>query len=480
MLVYNIFMQNNIQKFIDLRKEYPVFTYSSYHYEITGKGDILMSFSFFAGEQIHYNPKIRIKYHPLFDAFYTSENFEKLKMFVFSIGMIELISYWKATCSPVIRVKAGDLDMDAVSFWKKIYFHGLGEFFYTNSIQIAIDEMVEIIPSPFTGSSKPFFGLKDETIVPIGGGKDSVVTLEELRTNQSVIPMIINPRRATIETLEAAGFEENFLEIQRNIDPVLLEMNAKGFLNGHTPFSAMLAFYSLLLGVLSGRKNIALSNESSANEATVVGTEINHQYSKSYAFEADFRNYVKRYLSDELNYYSFLRPLSELQIALLFSRYPQYFPIFKSCNAGSKQDIWCCNCSKCLFTFIILSPFIAPPKMKEIYGENLFEKSSLLHILQELCGLTAEKPFECVGTVEEVCIALTQTVKQHERELPALLQYFVKTDLYKKYAKVDFDKQLTHFEANHFLKEQEINRLRNTLKAALSKENKKTVSLHFR
>jgi len=458
-----MFIQNNYQKFIDLRKAYPVFVYDSYHYEVAENGDFLLSFSFFVGDKISYTPEICIKYHPLFDNFYTSENLERLETFVFSIGMIELLSYWKATCSPMIEVRAESLDIDAVLFWKKLYFNGLGEFFYTNSIALAMDEMVEIVPHSFSNNSKPFFGLKDETIVPIGGGKDSVVTLEELKTNQSVIPLIINPRKATLETVKAAGMQGNFLEIERNIAPTLLDLNTKGFLNGHTPFSAMLAFYSLLLGVLSGRKNIALSNESSANEATVMGTEINHQYSKSYPFEADFRHYVKHYLSDELNYYSFLRSLSELQIAFLFAQYPHYFSIFRSCNVGSKQDVWCCNCSKCLFTFIILSPFITPQKLEEIFGENLFEKPSLRHILLELCGLTLEKPFECVGTIAEVCIALVQAVKQYEA-LPFLLRYFVETDSYKKYAKVDFNKQLTHFETEHFLNELEMKQLMDRIK----------------
>ena len=456
-------IQNNLQKFNTLRKQYPVFVYDSYRYERYDDGSLVLSFSFFVDEKIHYNPKIYIKNHSLFADFYASGNWNKLKNFVFAIGMIELLSYWKATCSPVVEVRAGGLDKAAVLFWKKLYFNGLGEFFYTNSIHVSMDEIVEIVPHCFSDNKKPFFGLKNETIVPIGGGKDSVVTLEELRAVQSLIPLIINPREATLETIKVAGMGGNFLEIQRSIDPLLLELNAKGFLNGHTPFSAMLAFYSLLVGVLSGRKNIALSNESSANEATVIGTEINHQYSKSYEFEADFRIFVKRYLSDELNYYSFLRPLSELQIAWLFSQYPQYFSVFKSCNAGSKQDVWCCHCPKCLFTFIILSPFISPEKMQEIYGENLFEKPSLLHTLQELCGLTAEKPFECVGTIEEVCLALAQAVKKYEN-LPVLLQYFAKNELYTKYAAVDFNRQLRHFGTEHFLNELEMNKLKDRIK----------------
>ena len=460
-------MQNNVHKFNDLRKTYPVFVYDSYHYETEENGDFVMAFSFFVGNEIRYNPKIYIKYHPLFADFYDGKQWEKLNAFVFSIGMIEMLSYWKATCSPIIEIRTGNLDEEAISFWKKLYFNGLGEFFHVNSITISTDEMVKMVPNSFRGGEKPFFGLKDQTIVPIGGGKDSVVTLEELKSFQSVIPLIINPRKATLETVAATGMQGVFLEIQRSIDPILLDLNTKGFLNGHTPFSAMLAFYSLLLGVLSGRKNIALSNESSANEATVIGTDINHQYSKSYEFEADFRRYVRQYLSEELNYYSFLRPLNELQIALLFSQHPRYFSVFKSCNTGSKQDIWCCKCPKCLFTFIILPPFIVPQKLEEIYGENLLDKPELLCTLQELCGLASEKPFECVGTIDEVCLALEKTVEQYET-LPVLLRYFVETDLYKKQVKTDFEKQLTHWEANHFLTEEEFNHLTNRIKTIVN------------
>ena len=150
--------------------------------------------------------------------------------------------------------------------------------------------------------------------------------------------MIINPRQATLACVQMAGYENNFLQINRTIDSTLLDLNAKGYLNGHTPFSAMLAFYSVLLAVLSQKKHIALSNESSANEATVKNMDVNHQYSKSYEFESDFRNYISKYVNTDINYYSFLRPLSELQIAYLFAQLPSYFPVFKSCNVGSKTD----------------------------------------------------------------------------------------------------------------------------------------------
>ncbi len=455
-------IKQNREHFLSLRKQYPVFSYDSYHYRQENK-DLVLSFRFSIGKHFVFTPHSRIKYHSDFEEFFSNNSLYQLDDFIFSIGMIELISYWKCCCCPKIKIQAGNLSEEAIPFWEKIYYQGLGEFFYCNSIETNMEEFVRITPKQAKKeNTKPFFWLKEETIVPVGGGKDSVVTLEMLRKHEKVTPMIINPRGATLDTVTTGGFENNFFEIQRRIDPLLLELNEQGFLNGHTPFSAMLAFYSLLIGVLSGKKNIALSNESSANESTVIGTDVNHQYSKSYEFEADFRNYVKRYLSGELNYYSFLRPLSELQIACLFSKIPQYLPVFKSCNAESKTNSWCCDCAKCLFTFIILSPFITPKKLEETYGENLLEKRELLPVLKELCGMASEKPFECVGTVEEVCIALAQTVKQY-KNLPALLQFFIESPIYEQYKGIDFTTQLQHLETEHFLSKKELKLLKQYL-----------------
>jgi hypothetical protein len=451
-------IQNNKEHFLSLRNKYPVFSYDSYTYRIDNR-DLLIQFQFSTGENICFNPETRLKYHPSFDTFYANNDLSQLDKFIFSIGMIELISYWKATCSPLLSINAGTLPNEALAFWKKLYYHGLGEFFYRNSIETDYNSFMDIVTQE-TSTEKDLsvFGLQDENIIPIGGGKDSVVTLELLRPFNA-IPMVINTRGATLETIRKGGFENNFLEIQRKIDTSLLKLNQQGYLNGHTPFSAMLAFYSILVSVVSGKRNIALSNESSANESTVIGLDVNHQYSKSFEFEVDFRTYVSAYLSKEVNYYSFLRPLSELQIACLFSRQQQFFSVFKSCNVGSKTDIWCCHCAKCLFTFIILSPFISPEQLRSIFGENLFEKESLLHVLQELCGLTEEKPFECVGTIDEVCLALTQAVKQY-RELPFLLHYFTTTSLYQQYCCVDFEGQLHRLNNRHFLPEKEFKLLK--------------------
>ena len=284
----------------------------------------------------------------------------------------------------------------------------MGEFFYQNSISSDIEHFMTFSFDEDATSTEAFLYQKvaesKRVIVPIGGGKDSVVTLEQLKHDREIVPFIINPRGATLECARVAGFPtlDDIVVLRRQIDPMLLELNRQGFLNGHTPFSAMLAFYSLLVSTVTGVRDVALSNESSANEPTIPGTEINHQYSKSLEFEEDFRHYVKENIHDINHYYSHLRPYSELQIAQFFAQYPQYFEVFKSCNAGSKTDIWCCNCPKCLFAYLILSPFIEDATMIHIFGEDLLDKPSLQQYFDELAGIAKNKPFECVGTIDEV------------------------------------------------------------------------------
>jgi hypothetical protein len=227
----------------------------------------------------------------------------------------------------------------------------------------------------------------------------------------------------------------------------------------------MLAFYSLLVSAVSGHRHIALSNESSANEPTVAGTDVNHQYSKSFAFESDFRNYVKLYISADFNYFSFLRPLNELRIAQLFAEQVKYYPVFKSCNAGSKTDVWCCNCSKCLFAFIILSPFIPVIEMVHIFGKNLFELPQMLGYLKELTGIDEVKPFECVGTIDEVNAALHMYIARHKHEkLPLLIDYYSNTTNYSQGDVMLAGKILDEFNNDHFLEPKFLDIIKQKLK----------------
>ena len=401
--------------------------YENYSYTVDAEG-LRMGFSFRLNDKIVFHPTASIPHRPFLNFGQPKELMDSL---VFNLGMIELVSYWKCVCPKVVRVLPHSLDSEQVRFWKKIYFNGLGEFFYTNGIRATIDDFMTIEcecnnPDANTPSTMKSFNQATNYLVPIGGGKDSVVTLELLR-NQGVRPLIMNPRGATTMCAERGGFSlEETLVINRRIDSTLLDLNAKGCLNGHTPFSAMLAFYTLLAATLAGVRNVALSNENSANESTVAGSTVNHQYSKSLEFENDFRTYAAKYVTANVNYFSFLRPLSELQIAMLFSRHDKYFDVFKSCNAGSKQDIWCGRCAKCLFAYIILSPFIEPDCLNAIFGKSMLDDCELRGYFEELTGHTESKPFECVGTISEVNTALMMAKRRWytDSNMPALLRAF--------------------------------------------------------
>ncbi len=412
---------NNNEKFLSLRTKFDYFEYQSYKFKLSNEV-LIIEFNFNLSNKYFFSPKLEV---PL-RSFYNGEidKIPNLENIVFHLGMIELVSYWKLACPPKIIVSPHTLNSEQTNWWKKLYFNGLGEFFYLNSIETNENKFVEIISK---GEQTNVLDAElnfDKVIVPIGGGKDSVVSLELLKNSSfELTPMMINPSPAGKRTIENAGFLlKDSIVVKRFLDKKMLELNEEGFLNGHTPFSAMLAFVNVLTAIISGIGNIALSNENSANESTVPGTNINHQYSKSFEFEQDFDFYVKKYIHPSVNYFSFLRPLNELQIANLFSRFTKHFNTFRSCNVGSKKDEWCGNCPKCLFVYTILSPFIDRKKLNGIFGKDLFDDTSLKPILMELSGNSAIKPFECVGTINEVNAALARSIKESsENEDRALL-----------------------------------------------------------
>lgn len=423
-----------MDKFLEYRKKYEAFRYTGFEVAKEDE-DIKIEYHFKIDGLREFNPKWRF---PLGD-----NNIEELKEngtfmeMVFSLGMVELISYWKTACPKKVYVSGYKLDEKQIDWWKELYFLGLGEYFYTNGIKTAKEDFMEIISigEENTKKRKPLTN-NEGCLVPIGGGKDSSVSLELLKkSGEKIKCYIINPRGATLNTVKAGGMEQNLIVAKRTLDKNMLELNSEGFLNGHTPYSAIVAFSSTIAAYLNNLKYITLSNEDSANESTVKGSNVNHQYSKSFKFEMDFHNYEKLYIGSNTLYFSLLRPLSEFQIAGYFAALKQYHSIFRSCNAGSKEDIWCGHCPKCLFVYLIMSPFLSLEKLKEIFGTDMLNDINMKENLDKLIGLTAEKPFECVGSRDEVntaiCIAIE---KNSNKKLPALLEYYKTTALYDKYS----------------------------------------------
>ena len=424
-----------MDKYLKLSNKYDTFIYDSYKvYEEDDK--LKVDFHYIIPNLTDFNTTLEIDKKDI-----KNKNINKnlVNYLAFHIGMIELLSYYKCVCSKNIIVNCGYLEEEQINWFKKLYYNGLGEFFYINKISVDKKSFVNIK----TKGDKISFDneyLGNGNLITIGGGKDSIVACELLRDlYEENTCFSLNPKSAHNASIEALGYKDKKIIVRKTyIDKKLIELNKKGFLNGHTPFSSMLAFISYFTAYLTGRKYIVLSNEASANEATVIGTNINHQYSKTYEFEVDFNNYTKKYFNIDIKYFSILRCLTELQIAKLFSHYEKYHQVFKSCNVGSKTEPWnwCGDCAKCLFVYIILSPFLYKEKLVDIFKKDLFEEEKLLNTFIELVGYSDSKPFECVGTYHEARYAVSMTIKSINGELPYLLKY------YKKHYPLYEDKEL--------------------------------------
>ena len=413
---------NNKDKFNEFRRMYPDFVYEDYKI-IFDEEFMNITYIFNIPGLTEFNPKIKInrKYIKI------DYNSEYLNYLVFQIGLIELISYCKCTCSPNIIVKPSYISNEQILWLKKLYYNGLGEFLYTNGISISENELFNITCTHEELALPKIDYHGEGNLICVGGGKDSCVSLEILKNEKNNSCFIINGKKPQIDCCNAAGYgKEDIVSIERILDRKIVELNNEGYLNGHTPFSAVVAFISYLCAYLLGKKNIILSNESSANESTVIGTNINHQYSKTYEFEKDFTQYVNKFTGININYFSLLRGLSEFNIAKMFSHYKKYHKVFKSCNLGSKEKTWnwCCDCTKCLFIYIILSPFLTKNEMIDIFGQDLYEREDLLNYFKQILGFSKTKPFDCVGTYSEARLAVSLTIKNYNGKLPFLLEFY--------------------------------------------------------
>ena len=429
-----------------LRKRHPRFIYHEYKFDLVKDG-LRFSFDFEIEPNIHFSPQIEVKGISQ-DRLQTIGK-DVLNNFAFHLGLMEIPSYWKASCSPEIIVSAGQLDEFQQIWWKDLLIRGMAEFFFVNQIDFTAPDFLTFKTDQVSAKRKKVYAGdldKSRIFVPVAGGKDSALSCELLkRGERKIIPFCLNPTKATLNIIQAGKIGDPIVA-NRRIDERLLKLNKIGYLNGHTPFSAYLAFLSAITSVLFETQTVLVSNERSSNEgnAILAGVEINHQYSKSYEFEIKFRQYCKKYLVKNLEFSSFLRPLYELQIAKIFSRFPTYFSLFKSCNVGQKTDSWCQKCAKCLFVFTILYPFVEEEILcHQIFSENLFSKREFIALARKFLGGSEIKPFDCVGTKEETMVAFfmcLEKAKRSKEKLPPVLQA-VEAEIMLKQKKLEKRKQ---------------------------------------
>ena len=324
------------------------------------------------------------------------------------------VSYYKAGMTDSLDVGDHLLDRSAADFLTQTWTEGLAELAFRN--QITVHGRIQFPVTVHTDTESPRSGalvepleLPPRALVAMGGGKDSLVSLDLLHNaNVPVQPITVGQSPLIADTVKAAGLP--LISIQRDISPLLLQMNKAGAWNGHVPVTAINSAILACAALLYGYQWVVFSNERSADEATLIddnGLPVNHQYSKSLAFEAGFHDIVQQRVAPDLAVFSLLRTRSEVAIAEYFSALTHYHSVFSSCNRNFHRDgsrvegRWCQNCPKCRFTSLALAPWLPPWAVSDIIGKNLLDDPAQLDGYLELCALDTEKPFECVGTFAE-------------------------------------------------------------------------------
>ena len=365
----------------------PLIDFSTDFVDITYRFSITGGLSFHPTTRIHGN---------------STGNEAALKRLAIYGAMVESLSYWKSCFSPKIVIEPS-IPYDAFKWFEDLMLHGMMEYRYTNGLparfipEIAWEEDRKLTVVEKVNSSVP--------LVLVSGGKDSTVTLSLLHRSGPIKAFVLNQLPAA-ERVLAAFPDINIVRGSRSVDPALLELNRKNYLNGHTPFSALLSVISTMAAILAEAPVVIASNESSAEAsfASYDGMSVNHQYSKSLQYENSFANLITNTIPGAPPWFSLLRPLSEPQICLLLSQRKDLLSLISSCNRNQSIGSWCGNCPKCVSTWILLHPYVNVNELKRIFGKDALDEGK--ELLPALLGKSECRPLECVGTPEELDASL--------------------------------------------------------------------------
>lgn len=364
------------------------------------------------------------------------------------LHLIAGVSYYKAGVPPHIKVESTALDAATATFLHDVYTHGLAEFAYRNDLQLQGRARFAHGDAPRVGTD---IDLPDSALVAIGGGKDSLVSIELLkRANLPVTVAWVGSSALIDRCAERTGLAR--LNIGRRIAPELFAYNQAGAWNGHIPVTAINSAILVLAALLYGHDKVIFSNERSASSATLHhrGEAVNHQWSKGWQFERDFRELLQRQVSPQLQYFSLLRPLSELAVTQRFAQLAGYDDVFSSCNRNfrllgpASADRWCGSCPKCHFVFLALAPFMPKPRLLRIFGRNLLDDAAHLGAFDALMEIDDHKPFECVGEAGESRAAMAALARRAEWREDAVVAHFT-SDIAPRLTDVDLslDRQLS-------------------------------------
>lgn len=322
-------------------------------------------------------------------------------------------SYFKLMAPFEIKIPNFSLTVLQQELLLDLYENGLGEFYARNDLARFGKLQIEVTTAPTPKQGAPMTTPNSRALLLVGGGKDSNVSAQLLETQRMPFtPFAVNPKGPILTSVKVMNQAPLF--VQRNIDKKLIALSSlPEFYNGHVPSTAINSMIAALCATLFDYDTIILSNERSASAATTIydDREVNHQHSKSFAFEKLLRKTLSQTSKGGLNYFSLLRPLSELKIGKVFAQTAKFDTHFASCNTNFKQGKntsikWCNTCPKCHFVYLMLAPFMSLERLNNIFGNNPLACKDNYRSFAALLGLADQKPWECVGEIIEAAAAL--------------------------------------------------------------------------
>lgn len=357
------------------------------------------------------------------------------------------VSYYKLFPTTTIFVDTFQLSEDQRAFWHDFYIKGLGEFFYRN--QLDPRGLGNFQSNLKKGHSwAPIQLPQAKSLVLFGGGKDSLVSVELLKKENQTFDLFSFGKDYPLHQVAQEPTKQKRLIISRQLDLTQLKkMGEQGYYNGHVPITGTICFATSLACYLYGYNQIITSLEKSADfgNTEYCGMEINHQRSKSAQFQNQLQNYFQSYLASNLECKSLIADRYEIKVVQELTKYPQYFQHFSSCNRNftitpsqlSAEQLRCWVCPKCAFIYVLLRAFLGKEQTNQIFGKDLFENREINKTFEELLWISGIKPFECVGTNEEVVLAFWLIYQKEKKADSQIMQTFLEK-IYNHMSESDF------------------------------------------
>lgn len=347
---------------------------------------------------------------------FDKNNFEILDRALFLAWILIGTSYYKAHPTSELELST-EIDNWQANFFNHVYQEGLSQFAFENNL--TREDLAHFQPVGKKGPtiealtlSLPYEGKGN--LVLQSGGKDSLLVgklLENASIDSTPWYAANSPAKVYPSVIDSWKIPPEITV--REID--LANLRKSGGLNGHVPVTYINESLALIQAILNHKNTVIVSIAQEGNEAhaQIGDLAVNHQWSKSWQAEQLLAEYVAKYISPDLHVGSPLRKYSELRVAELFVKncWQDFGTEFSSCNRANYQQgqqneelTWCADCAKCANSYLLFCPFLPAEQLQTIFGgEELFEKPSLTDIYKGLLGIDGFiKPFECVGTVDEL------------------------------------------------------------------------------